>query len=476
MKKKLLMSIGTILALTTPIVAVVSCSNDSEEKVSKETQEHNGDATLEQHSNGPVYVPSHFENNMDWPDSDMSTYQSSGYTFMRPDARFMSGGIPVPQNFVYPINIADDFETSDELGRFIVMPNTWNSLLTPQALKEQYDQVVTTDISLVRQFIARVRSSNNRLILTSAADAFPETVKMPVYTLKTFQWYLVEVDGTEDDIQEGEARDVSQPLHAVAPNLPQTIAELKDAIPSYYDSLDDNATGQQLFEQISNIQKAAASQFHGTYGALYPLYKRAFADNSFDNDGTIVNMYLEEEGADSIQSGSEDHTGGSNTIGALYNREHIVPKSAFGVSRPDEARGVATDGHFVWPADAKINTSRGLLPYDYVNAGSHMGSATVGSTAVEVDDSMKGDVARAHMYFATTWLGHLDSPSEYPALDKTVVGGLTDHFRDVYTEWDFLDPVDAFDIQRNNIVSAEEGIRNPFIDFPGLASLIYDNL
>ena len=327
-----------------------------------------------------------------------------------------------------------------------------------------------------RAFIKAAYGRGNRIILSSQADAIHDNMKTEAWLDGTFQWYFVEVDGTTADYVAPEQRDYTVPMHEVATGLATSVAELKAAYPQYYASLQDDATGLDLFNQISQIQRDHASQFQGSYGSLYPLYKTAFADKTFDNDGSIVNMYLEEDGADTVQSGSEDHTGGSNTIGALYNREHIIPKSAFGVQIPDDHRGVATDGHFVWPADAKINTSRGLLPYDYVAAGASMGSATVGSTAVEVDDNLKGDIARVHMYFATTWLGHLDSPAEYPALDKTVDGGLTEHFRDVYQEWASFDPVDAFDVQRNNIIASAEGIRNPFTDFPGLADLIYDNL
>ena len=39
--------------------------------------------------------------------------------------------------------------------------------------------------------------------------------------------------------------------------------------------------------------------------------------------------------------------------------------------------------------------------------------------------------------------------------------------------WDELDPVDEFEIQRNNRIYEYQGNRNPFIDYPELANKIY---
>ena len=40
-------------------------------------------------------------------------------------------------------------------------------------------------------------------------------------------------------------------------------------------------------------------------------------------------------------------------------------------------------------------------------------------------------------------------------------------------QWHFEDPVDAFEIHRNNIIFDFQNNRNPFIDYPHLVELIW---
>ena len=44
---------------------------------------------------------------------------------------------------------------------------------------------------------------------------------------------------------------------------------------------------------------------------------------------------------------------------------------------------------------------------------------------------------------------------------------------ELFLEWNAEDPVSAFEIQRNEVISAVQGNRNPFIDNPYLATLIW---
>jgi endonuclease I len=52
--------------------------------------------------------------------------------------------------------------------------------------------------------------------------------------------------------------------------------------------------------------------------------------------------------------------------------------------------------------------------------------------------------------------------------DKTSMGKLS-----LFLEWHEDDPVDNFEIQRNNRIYAYQGNRNPFIDYPEYVDRIF---
>ncbi len=61
---------------------------------------------------------------------------------------------------------------------------------------------------------------------------------------------------------------------------------------------------------------------------------------------------------------------------------------------------------------------------------------------------------------------HLDD--NLNTLDDMSMGKLS-----ILLEWNELDPVDAFEIQRNNRIYEYQGNRNQFIDYPNLADAIW---
>ncbi|MGB8704779.1 MAG: endonuclease [Gillisia sp.] len=44
---------------------------------------------------------------------------------------------------------------------------------------------------------------------------------------------------------------------------------------------------------------------------------------------------------------------------------------------------------------------------------------------------------------------------------------------DLFLKWNREDPVSIFEIQRNNVIEGAQGNRNPFIDNPYIATLIW---
>ena len=86
-------------------------------------------------------------------------------------------------------------------------------------------------------------------------------------------------------------------------------------------------------------------------------------------------------------------------------------------------------------------------------------------------DEWKGDVARIIMYM------YLRYPNQCEAIDSAT--GSVDYspngdMPDVFLEWNEEDPVSDLEIARNDVIYSYQGNRNPFIDNPYLATLIWN--
>ena len=156
-----------------------------------------------------------------------------------------------------------------------------------------------------------------------------------------------------------------------------------------------------------------------------------------------------------------------------WNREHVWPQSLGGGEISDSAgeKGGGADLHHVRPADAGVNSSRGNKPYNNTNRsgvkyGSNPAVNVLGgyydSTYFEPLDNVKGDVARICLYMWIRW------GSEWCADNITELF----HDTDVLLEWMELDPVDTWEMGRNEVVEDIQGNRNVFIDYPELAWLV----
>ena len=152
-----------------------------------------------------------------------------------------------------------------------------------------------------------------------------------------------------------------------------------------------------------------------------------------------------------------------------WNREHVWPKSLGG----DSTTGGGADLHHIRPADAGVNSSRGNKKYGEsgsdptekygTNPAVGVLGGTYNSTYFEPLDNVKGDVARICLYVMVRW------GSDWGASD------ITDVFEsvDVLLEWCELDPVDTWEMGRNEVVEDIQGNRNVFIDYPEYAWLIF---
>ncbi len=180
-------------------------------------------------------------------------------------------------------------------------------------------------------------------------------------------------------------------------------------------------------------------------------------------DGTTVVLLYS-----SIKSNMDQWT---SKFSGGWNREHVWPQSLGGFK---ESRGGA-DLHHVRPADSSVNSSRNNKLYGVSNSSNtsytstamgRIPGGTYNSTYFEPLDNVKGDVARICLYVYVRW------GSEYPGYCDDI----TNVFEsvDVLLEWCALDPVDTWEMGRNEVVEAIQGNRNVFIDYPELAWTLFD--
>jgi len=160
---------------------------------------------------------------------------------------------------------------------------------------------------------------------------------------------------------------------------------------------------------------------------------------------------------------------GENQIpnGNQINCEHTWPQSKFTSSHSKDMQ--KSDLHHLYPTDNRANSTRGNHPFadvdgstlDYGCESSRVGSPSqsheASSIYFEPPTEHKGNVARALFYFSVRYQIAIDQIQE-------------SHLR----RWHEEDPVDAEEIERNDIVQRVQGNRNPFIDAPEVVSQIRD--
>jgi len=165
------------------------------------------------------------------------------------------------------------------------------------------------------------------------------------------------------------------------------------------------------------------------------------ADEDKNNTDNVILMYSGESRY------WEEYTSNTNSYSPqTFNTEHVYPQSKL------SADDAVTDLHHLRSCDATINSDRSNYSF---TTGS--GTYALGNELWYPGDEWRGDVARMIMYLNIRYGETFDK-----------VGSL-----DLFLEWNIADPVSDFEIQRNNIIEGAQGNRNPFIDNPYIATLIW---
>ncbi len=240
------------------------------------------------------------------------------------------------------------------------------------------------------------------------------------------------------------------------PTDPPTEPTDPPAYEEYYNTA-EGKTGEALKTALHNIiDDHQTLSYDAVWGALRNT------DEDPNNPNNVILLY-------SGRSQSKTTNGGGVND---WNREHVWAKSHgdFGT-----AQGPGTDLHHLRPTDVTVNSTRGNLDFD--NGGNEQSEAPgnyYDSDSWEPRDEVKGDVARMIFYMDVRYEG--DSGEVDLEMNNNVNNGSAPYMgkMSVLLEWNEEDPVDEREIRRNNIIYEQyQGNRNPFIDHPEWAEMIW---
>ena len=239
--------------------------------------------------------------------------------------------------------------------------------------------------------------------------------------------------------------------------------ELSDAAKNYYtnDYTFDELANKTDAELLSSLRALMTSTHTGkaSYANCkdYALYTDC--QNGFESNETslLYSSYT----ANSSQWASDGSNG--------WNREHVWPKSLGGFENNDTP---GCDLHHVRPADAKINSTRNNNKYGKVTNGKDvtgvittLSGGYYANSRYEPLDNVKGDVARICLYVYVRYGSEYNKCSNITNVFESV---------EILLEWCELDPVDTWEMSRNDVVYSVQGNRNVFIDYPEYAWLLFE--
>lgn len=236
-------------------------------------------------------------------------------------------------------------------------------------------------------------------------------------------------------------------------SIPETLSK-------YYENIDFTLTGSALKDDVSvTISNSHTTTLSYTPG-VWNVLKESDLDSNDTNKVVLIYGYDDNDGDHKTDRTRDKNANGGNT--GDWNREHVFAKS---LGNPNlGTTGPGADAHNLRPSDVNKNSERGNKLFISGN-----GYARAFSNGWYPGDEWKGDVARMIMYMYLRY-GNQCLPKN-AAIGSAVSSD--DNMINLLLEWNAEDPVSNLEIQRNNVVANAQGNRNPFVDNPYLATVIW---
>lgn len=245
-------------------------------------------------------------------------------------------------------------------------------------------------------------------------------------------------------------------------------------IPSYYSGIDFTLNGasikSQLTTLLTNTHTTQLVYTSGSSGFLDTWTVLKASDLDPTNSANVLLLYGWDDASSATseyRTRDVDESCHISSCNGKWVREHTFPKSLGNPNLGTEFAGA--DAHNLRAIDAQRNNSRSNKLFGAATAS--VPSYSINSASWYPGAEWIGDVARIIMYMSVRY------PSQCNATNVATGGSafaLLNDMPDILLQWNAQDPPSVFEINRNNIIAANQGNRNPFIDNPYLATRIWN--
>ncbi len=203
-----------------------------------------------------------------------------------------------------------------------------------------------------------------------------------------------------------------------------------------------------LYKELQELMKSNHKTLT-SYGEIRYLSPYTDCQNSAKTSTQISSLY----------SGSG--IGPSWDAGKTWNREHCWPKSKTAYKSVDNGdRNEATDIMTVRPSASSENTSRSNKAYGTATNSSYF----FPNNFAKGQYDLRGDCARMMLYTYVRW-----GNTSYMWGSTGVIQS-----KEILLQWMAEDPVDTWELGRNDSVESITGTRNVFVDYPELVFVLFD--
>lgn len=248
-------------------------------------------------------------------------------------------------------------------------------------------------------------------------------------------------------------------------------------IQPFYNDLDFTKTENELFIELSNklIDTHTAIPYTSSSTDVWDVLKQVDEDPDNASNVLLIYGFNDTDGivdTDRSRNKNLQDSGGGDP--GRWNREHVFAKSLANPSLETGEPGPGTDVHNLKPADSERNSDRSNRKFTDGSGNSGIVSSNGGWYP---GDEWKGDVARIimYMYLRYNGTGAQISQTQCLPINSGIGEALANdpNMIDLFLNWNIDDPVSEFENQRNDYIETVQGNRNPFIDNPYLATLIW---
>ncbi len=232
---------------------------------------------------------------------------------------------------------------------------------------------------------------------------------------------------------------------------------------AFYDKNDTSYAELSALDGSSNVNSVPTSQLYTelqdlmkdnhkkltSYGDTRYMYQYTDCQNSCKTSTKISSFY------------SGVGVGPDWDTGKTWNREHIWPKSKTAYkSVNNNSVNEATDIMTLRPTASSENSSRGNKAYGTTTNSTFFNPNHFAGSNYD----LRGDCARMLLYTYVRWGNTSNMWGGSGVIQST----------DVLLAWVEEDPVDTWELGRNDSVQSITGTRNVFVDYPELVFILFD--